>query len=170
MKSSFCLLLIVSFFILSACGGRPTVEQRLTQAEKYRQSRQWRRAVDIYESLLREQGDRSHGPRIRYDLAMTYVHAGTDTGVPAAFGRAIHHWRRLVEETPDHPRVTNARFMIAYCYANHLKEYERAKQAYETFLKLYPDHELAASAKWELDHLGQDIDDFAPATAKPPAP
>ncbi len=35
--------------------------------------------------------------------------------------------------------------------------FDKAKKAYEEFLKEYPDHELAPSVKWELEHLGQDI-------------
>ena len=50
--------------------------------------------------------------------------------------------------------------MIGFIYANEVKNLDKAKEAYEKFLKAYPEHEMAKDAKWELDHLGQDIDDI----------
>jgi len=50
--------------------------------------------------------------------------------------------------------------MIGYRYANDLNDLEKAKEAYNEFLQKYPEHELAPSVQWELDHLGQDISEI----------
>ena len=50
--------------------------------------------------------------------------------------------------------------MIGYRYANDIKDYDKAKKYYQEFLKKWPMHELAASVKWELDHLGKDISEL----------
>jgi len=47
--------------------------------------------------------------------------------------------------------------MVGYLYANHLKNMDMAKQAYATFIRNYPEHELVKDAQWELDHLGKDV-------------
>ncbi|MBL0060500.1 MAG: hypothetical protein IPP40_03175 [bacterium] len=47
--------------------------------------------------------------------------------------------------------------MIGYLYANHLKDVEKAKAAYQSFIKSFPEDNLVKDAQWELDHLGQDV-------------
>jgi hypothetical protein len=50
--------------------------------------------------------------------------------------------------------------MSAFIYANDLKDIEKARAAYKSFVETYPQHELVPSVKWELEHLGQDINDI----------
>jgi hypothetical protein len=47
-------------------------------------------------------------------------------------------------------------FLSGFIYNNDLRQLDSAKIVYETFLKKYPDHELAASARFELETLGKD--------------
>jgi hypothetical protein len=55
--------------------------------------------------------------------------------------------------------------MIGFIYANELKDFEKAKIAYEKFLKDFPEHEMAKDARWEIDHLGKDISDIEELTS-----
>jgi hypothetical protein len=50
--------------------------------------------------------------------------------------------------------------MIGYIYANHVKDFDKAKEAYNSFIEKYPEHELVTSVKWEIDHLGKDISEI----------
>ncbi len=50
--------------------------------------------------------------------------------------------------------------MIGYHYANSIGELDSAKVYYQKFIDKFPDNELVNSVKWELDHLGQDINDI----------
>jgi hypothetical protein len=50
--------------------------------------------------------------------------------------------------------------MIGYIYANHLKDFEKARNHYNQFLEKYPQHELTTSVQWEIDHLGKDISEI----------
>ena len=45
-------------------------------------------------------------------------------------------------------------FMAGFVQANDLHDYDAASETYNLFLKTYPDHELATSAKEELDNMG----------------
>jgi hypothetical protein len=47
--------------------------------------------------------------------------------------------------------------MSAFIYANDLKDLEKARARYASFLEAFPQHELVPSVQWELEHLGQDI-------------
>jgi hypothetical protein len=44
--------------------------------------------------------------------------------------------------------------MAGFVEANELQNYEAATETYNLFLKTFPDHELATSAKEELDNMG----------------
>lgn len=50
----------------------------------------------------------------------------------------------------------NALFMLGFIHANEIHNYEKAKEYYQKFLELYPNSELAVSAKFELENLGKE--------------
>ena len=76
------------------------------------------------------------------------------------FVAAISSYQEIVERYPHSPQAPQCQFMIGYLYANHLKNMDMAKQAYATFIKNYPEHELVKDAQWELDHLGRDVNEI----------
>ena len=76
------------------------------------------------------------------------------------YDEAIGIYDNLIAKYPASTYGPQAQFMIGFIYANEVKNLDKAKEAYEKFLKAYPEHEMAKDAKWELDHLGQDIDDI----------
>ncbi|MBN2415003.1 tetratricopeptide repeat protein [bacterium] len=63
----------------------------------------------------------------------------------------------LVTQYPEHKRAPEALFMSGFIYANSAADTARARVYYKRFLEAYPDHTLALSVEWELEHLGQDI-------------
>ena len=44
--------------------------------------------------------------------------------------------------------------MIGFTYAEEMGEYDLARTAFEEFIRLHPDSDLAGSAKWMLDNMG----------------
>ncbi|KPL06991.1 hypothetical protein AMJ86_06315 [bacterium SM23_57] len=73
------------------------------------------------------------------------------------FQQAVEKYEELIKLYPKSPLCAQSQFMIGYIYANHIQEYEKARQAYLTYLEKYSDDEMVKDAKWELDHLGEDI-------------
>jgi outer membrane protein assembly factor BamD (BamD/ComL family) len=73
------------------------------------------------------------------------------------FQQAVEKYQQLLTLYPNSPLCAQSQFMIGYIYANHIQNYDSARQAYETYLQKYPDDEMAKDAQWELNHLGQDI-------------
>jgi len=45
-------------------------------------------------------------------------------------------------------------FMAGFVLANELNMYNEATETYNYFIEKFPEHELAASAKEELDNMG----------------
>ena len=76
------------------------------------------------------------------------------------FAGAIESYQQIVKTYPKSVEAPQCQFMIGYLYANHLKNIDMARQAYQTFIKNYPDHELIKDAQWELDHLGKDVNEI----------
>jgi len=73
------------------------------------------------------------------------------------YQEAVKFYENLIKKFPQSKFSPQAQFMIGFIYANEFKDLDNAKIAYEKFLKDYPDHEMAKDAKWELEHLGKDI-------------
>jgi outer membrane protein assembly factor BamD (BamD/ComL family) len=73
------------------------------------------------------------------------------------FPAAIEAYQDIVKRFPKSTQAPQCQFMVGYLYANHMKNMDLAKQAYSTFIKNYPEHELVKDAQWELDHLGKDV-------------
>lgn len=76
------------------------------------------------------------------------------------FTGAIEAYQQIVQLYPRSPQAPQCQFMVGYLFANHLKNMEMAKKAYETFIRNYPEHDLIKDAQWELDHLGKDVNEI----------
>ncbi len=73
------------------------------------------------------------------------------------FPSAIKAYEELVQKYPKSNFAPKCQFMIGYLYANHLKDEAKARTAYQDFIKSFPEDNLVKDAQWELDHLGQDV-------------
>ena len=49
-------------------------------------------------------------------------------------------------------------FVIGFIYNNNLQMLDSARAAYLAFLQRFPNHDLSASAKFELENLGRTPD------------
>ena len=67
----------------------------------------------------------------------------------------IDLYKALIRRFPNDKVTTQAQFMIGFTYAEEMGEYDLARTAFEEFLRLHPDSDLAGSAKWMLDNMGQ---------------
>ena len=76
------------------------------------------------------------------------------------FAGAVSSYQEVVKRFPKSPQAPQCQFMVGYLYANHLKNIDMAKTAYNQFIRDYPEHELVKDAQWELDHLGKDVNEI----------
>jgi peptidyl-prolyl cis-trans isomerase C len=67
----------------------------------------------------------------------------------------IELYKMIAKRFPNEKVTVQAQFMIGFTYAEEMGEYDLARGAFQEFLRLHPDSDLAGSAKWMLDNMGQ---------------
>jgi len=86
-----------------------------------------------------------------YNIGLAYTNLIND--FPVGVGVLVD----LVEKFPKSTRAPEALFMCGFTLANSASDTARARLIYNRFLNEYPENALVVSVKWELKHLGQDI-------------
>ena len=76
------------------------------------------------------------------------------------FERALKEYRIVLSKYKNSKEEALAQFMIGYIYANVLKDFDKAREEYQVFLDRFPKHELYPSVKFEINHLGKDINEI----------
>jgi TolA-binding protein len=68
---------------------------------------------------------------------------------------ALDYYHSFCEKYPKSIKAPYALFLQGFIYEEQLKNIDRARELYTSFLSAYPDHELAKSARFSLDNLGK---------------
>ncbi len=106
-----------------------------------------RNLVDMYMLHASLLPDHPKSPMYLYD---TYEIANS----VRMFRDAAAACEKLYKDYPEHEKAPTALFLTGYLYENELKDMDKAKNLYTTFLEKYPENEFAKSAKFALDNLG----------------
>ena len=86
------------------------------------------------------------------------------------YNEAIAIYDRIQKDYNSFEKAPHSLFLTGFTYENDLKDLEKAKTAYESFLKTYPEHELADDVQFSLSNLGKSPDDIIKAfTEKNPS-
>ncbi len=154
MKHVFAFTLACSLlFLASSCADQETAAELFSKGQKFEQEEKFDEALHAYEKLTKIHPDDAQADDALQKAAFIYYNNSGD------FHKAIECHERLVEHFPESDFVQQAQFMVGFIYANDLKDLEKAKVAYNEFLELHPDSELADDVQWELEHLGQDVNE-----------
>lgn len=71
------------------------------------------------------------------------------------YNKALEIWDKLYTTYPSSAKAPSALFMQGFVNENNLKDLDKAKGFYKTFLSKYPKNELAKSVEFSLKYLGQ---------------
>jgi len=74
--------------------------------------------------------------------------------------RAVELLERVYSEYRSYEKAPQALFLAGFIYENDLKDLDKAKGIYESFMKGYPKHELAKSVEFSLQNLGKPADEI----------
>lgn len=153
IASLLVVMLMVSFF-MTGCGPKKTREQLYAEANKYKQEEKYKEAINAFLELVKFYPKSASADSMLFEVGQIYSNNLAD------FQSAVDMHQRLIKEYPDSRIRAQALFLIGYHYANSIHDLDKARDSYQQFLEKYPHHELCSSVKWELDHLGQDINEI----------
>jgi outer membrane protein assembly factor BamD (BamD/ComL family) len=151
MRKVSLLIAVISVSALISCSKKMSEEQLYAEAQKFEQGQDADKLIKVYEELVNRFPKSQKADFALYKLALVYQNNKQD------FKKAVACHERLMKDYPQSNYVSQSHFMSAFIYANDLKDLDKARAAYTSFVEAYPEHELVPSVKWELEHLGKDI-------------
>ena len=151
-KSALSVTIIL--LMLAACSTQGDSSELLARAQKLEQEHKAQDAILLYEELVREHPDAQEAPEALYRSAALYYNEQKD------LLKAATTYELVCEKYPDSEFGHRGLFVAAFTYANELGNLERAREAYEKYLREYPDSSMAATASFELNHLGTSAEEL----------
>lgn len=143
------LVLMLALMVLTGCS-RKNEEQLFREAQAAETQKDFYTAVERYRELTERFAGGANAEKSFYRIAVIYNNDLRD------YEQAVKAYQKFVEVFPRSKDAPTALFLSGFILANELKNLPRAKATYEAFLQKYPGHELAQSAKFELQTLGKD--------------
>jgi len=154
MKTTIITLCFI-LLLLSGCSDKKTAVELLSDGEKFAREENLPEAVLTYETLIKDYPEDVLAPEATVRLATIYQNKLVkNISENESLLKSLELFKSVYEKYPLSEQAPMGLFMAGFVQANELHDYDGATQTYNTFLKDYPDHELAASAKEELDNMG----------------
>lgn len=154
MKSIIITLFSIILFT-TGCGDKKTPSEFLADAEKFIGEENMPEAVSAYETIINDYPNDELAPEAIVRLATVYQNKLLkNVSENESLLKSLELFKSVHEKYPSSEQAPMGLFMAGFVQANELLDYDGATETYNTFLKEYPDHELAASAQEELDNMG----------------
>lgn len=134
-----------------------------------RSKREYQRVLDAYRHVYYSAPTSSKADASVVAVAELLVEMGRAFTEDKSLRAAIGQYEFLRREYPGSRYRFDALFTIAQIYREDLQENEKARDAYEEFIKRYPHHPLAADAREALKEMDQEAA-AAKRGKKPPNP
>lgn len=74
--------------------------------------------------------------------------------------KALSLYEEIVTLYPESEHAPKAQFMVGFVYSEQLDDKDKAKIAFDTVMEKYPNSDLADDAKWMIENLDKNLDDF----------
>ncbi len=152
MRKSFVFLF--ALVIMVGCGTADDQDLYESAKEKI-ENEEYIDALADFRKLVDNFPKSKYRSEVYFELGKLY-HGKIDKNLTEeqSYQEAIKYYESVFTNFPDDTNAPNALFMTAFLYANELGKLDSARENYQNFLSKYPEHEMAASAKAELDNLG----------------
>ncbi len=158
MKTTFLLILFT--FLIVGCG-KKSDKDYFDAAEKSVNQQNIQEAIKSYESLIKEYPDSKLAPEALTKMASLYMNQSDSTlNRQQSFAKAAGLFKEVYDKYPKSEQAPTALFMSGFVLSNDLNRYDEATMIYRLFLKKFPNHKLAKSAKEELNNMGMSPEDI----------
>lgn len=152
MKKNF-LFLFIPLLIISC--SKTSDQDYFDQGSKYLKENKINEALKSFETLLAEYPNSKIAPKTLVQIAAMYQNnLIKEVKMLESFNKAQEYFMQVYEKYPDSEEAPNSLFMSGYILANNLMKFDDATARFKLFLEKYPSHQLAFSAKQELDNMG----------------
>lgn len=150
---------LLAALLIAGCGKNP--KTYLDEAVKKQQSNDIAGAIAEYEKMIKELPTDTATAHAYLELGKIYQGKLDKKLEPElSMMKAVENYQSLIKKFPDSKEVPSAMFMTAFIQANEMKLYDAAKINYQKFLDKYPNHELATSARQEIQFMGVSPDEI----------
>jgi len=151
MKSVTLFLAFILF--LPSCS-RKSAEDLYKEGLAQEDQKNFQLAVERYEEIVKDFTREAYAESAQHRIALIYNNELRD------MEKAAQAYRKCYDLFPTSKQAPTMLFLSGFILNNELHRLDSARIVYETFLQKYPDHELAASAKFELETLGKDPNEY----------
>ncbi len=154
MKYFVLSALFISSFLLNGCSSK-SADDYMKTAHENMMKKNVTEAINNYESVVNEFPDSKEAPEALFQIASLYQNKMVkNLSDIESYKKAEATFREVFNKYPEDSRAPMALFLSGFILANDLKNFEEATSTYNLFLEKYPKHELATSAKEELNNMG----------------
>ncbi|NOX67010.1 MAG: tetratricopeptide repeat protein [Chlorobi bacterium] len=160
MKKIFGFLLVGLTIFLINCSGK-TDKDLYESAKKNLENEKYSDALVLFEELVNEYPNSEYYQDALLETGQLYQgQVDKNISYKESLKKAIQSYRMFYSKYKDDPKAPQTLFMIGFIQANDLGELDSARVTYTKFVELYPDNEIAASARTELENLGLSPDEI----------
>ena len=186
MKNLFRIMvfLVIGGLVWSCSSEKKSEEQLYAEANQAKEKGNFKKATDIYRRILKlyPESPKSYqilvsmgliyaqnlkddkkadtifqkflekypnGEKLLYDQAQSFSEKGD-------FVSAIKIYEEILKLYPQSPNSYKAQFSIGFVYSENLRNYNKAKDAYERVMEKHPSCDLADDAKFMLQSMEND--------------
>lgn len=145
---------IIGFSLFLVGCAKLTEDELWQKVEEARTGSNFDSTIQVCHMIVQEYPNGQKASAALYLLGETYQNGKHD------YHTAISYYQAFVKKYPDLKATPLAMFIIGFIYNNNLQMIDSAKIAYQEFVAKFPSHELASSAKFELENLGKSPDEI----------
>jgi TolA-binding protein len=153
----FIVIISLIFFTCSKTSDKDYMKMASEKVEKGNISE----AISDYNKLIEEYPESKLAPEaILKQAALYHENKVKNISRKEALIKSADLFISVSEKYPKIEQAPSSLFMAGFIYANEILDFNKAREIYNLFLKKYPEHELASSAKEELDNMGLTPDEI----------
>lgn len=157
----FAALLVLSITLFVVGCSLNSDKDYFESAQKSLDAEKYSDALDNFQKIVDEYPESEHYKFALLktgELSQGYVDKSLSK--EESYLKAVKVYTEFQKKHPNDSKASQTLFMIGFIQANELMNDEAARAAYSKFLKLYPDSEMAESAKAEIENLGLTPDEI----------
>jgi outer membrane protein assembly factor BamD (BamD/ComL family) len=157
MRKLLALAVPALLIVLAGCSGRPAAEL-YSEGRKAEEEKNFTLALELYNEAVTNASEEAYAESSMYRIVML------STNVEKDRSKVLAEEQRFLTLYPTSENAPTVMFMMAFMYNNEMHSLDSARHYYQTFLGKWPEHELAVSARFELENLGKSPEEYIRGT------